>query len=143
VIVVAVAVLDVGGTASAPVITLVKNSGRVAATVVPVVVARPLPVLVTPLVLPLVVPDAPNALALSLIELLLIVPVLTLFAVLPDVVALGVVVSAVPLAAVPPVLAPPLVVTVLVPVAAPCVVPELLMVVPVPLAGIADPLLGS
>ena len=141
-IVVAVAALDVGGTASAPVITLVKNSGRVAAAVIAAVLAIPLPVLVTPLVLPLVVLEVPDAIELLLIALLLMVPVLTLFAVLLDVVALLVVVSAVPLATIPPVLAPPLVVTVPVPAVAPFVVPEVLMVVLVPLAGIADPLLG-
>ena len=63
VIAVAVAALDVGGTASDPDITFVKNRGRVAAIVVPVVVAVvlavPVPVLVTPAVVP-EVPEAPE-----------------------------------------------------------------------------------
>ncbi len=59
---VAVAALEVGGTASAPDITLVKNSGRVAAAVAPVVLAVPVPVLVMPVVVPEVpeVPDVPE-----------------------------------------------------------------------------------
>ncbi len=63
---VAVAALEVGGTASAPDITFVKNSGRVAATVAPVVLAVPVPVLVMPLVAPDVPedPDVPELPAL-------------------------------------------------------------------------------
>lgn len=141
-IAVAVAALDVGGTASAPDMTLVKNSGRVAATVVPVVpvvLTVPVPVLVTPLVVP-EVPVAPDTPEVSVpLPAVPVVPV-------PPAVVLPL-----PLVPLPPVLAPALVVAVPVPVPVPVVpvavvvpvLPVLPMVVLVPLAGIAEPLFGS
>ena len=145
-IAVAVAALEVGGTASAPDMTLVKKSGRVAATVVPVVpvvLTVPVPVLVTPLVVPDVpdapdVPEVPEEPEVSALPLPVTVP----FVPVPPAVVLPV-----PLAPVPPVLAPALVVAVPVPVPVPVpvavVLPVLPMVVLVPLAGIAEPLFGS
>jgi len=144
-IAVAVAALEVGGTESAPDMTLVKKSGRVAATVVPVVpavLAVPVPVLVTPLVVPDVpdapdVPEVPEEPEVSALPLPVTVP----FVPVPPAVVLPV-----PLAPVPPVLAPALVVAVPVPVPVAVVLPVLPvlpMVVLVPLAGIAEPLFGS